>query len=150
VDLVKAYINRIKEVNPYLNAVVEDRFDEALEDAQKADKMCAQMPLLYLISNFPLLGVPFTVKESIAVKGFSHTAGWMGRKNIKATKDSKAVEKLRNVGMIPLLVSNTPEFCTSWESYNNLTGRTLNPYHPGKTSGGSSGGEGLQFCNLFF
>lgn len=49
---------------------------------------------------------------------------------------------MRAAGAIPLLVSNTPEFCTSWESNNYITGRTLNPHDSRRTAGGSSGGEG--------
>lgn len=40
-----------------------------------------------------------------------------------------------------MLVSNTPEYCTSWECTNLLTGRALNPYDRRRTAGGSSGGE---------
>lgn len=39
-------------------------------------------------------------------------------------------------------MSNTPEYCYSWESFNLVTGRTLNPYDQRRTCGGSSGGEG--------
>lgn len=67
--MVKAYIERIREVNPYLNAVVEDRFQEAIEDAKRADKLIEITPTLHLLTNYPILGVPFTVKESCSLKG---------------------------------------------------------------------------------
>lgn len=67
--MVLAYIARIKDVNGLLNAVVEDRFDDAIQDAIKADKMVATMPPTYLIKEYPILGVPFTVKESCSLKG---------------------------------------------------------------------------------
>lgn len=69
---MQAYIDRIKEVNPYLNAVIEDRFEEAVKDAKRADNM---MKVVIpeqrepLFSRYPLLGLPFTVKESCALKG---------------------------------------------------------------------------------
>lgn len=66
----------------------------------------------------------------------------MQRRGIRATADGAAVANLRAAGAIPLLVSNTPEFCTSWESNNLLRGRTLNPHDARCTAGGSSGGEG--------
>ena len=71
-DLVKAYIERIKEVNPHLNAIVQDRFEGALEDAVRADELIAkatdaQLPALF--SRYTLLGIPFTVKESCGLKG---------------------------------------------------------------------------------
>lgn len=66
----------------------------------------------------------------------------MRRRGTRASVDGAAVANLRAAGAIPLLVSNTPEFCTSWESDNLLSGRTLNPHDARRTAGGSSGGEG--------
>lgn len=40
-DVVQAFINRIKDVNPLLNAVVDDRFDEAIQEAKEIDKNIA-------------------------------------------------------------------------------------------------------------
>jgi Asp-tRNA(Asn)/Glu-tRNA(Gln) amidotransferase A subunit family amidase len=71
----------------------------------------------------------------------SHCVGTLLRHGIKADKDSEAVALLKKAGAIPLLVSNTPELCLSWETNNLVTGRTLNPYNFLRTAGGSSGGE---------
>lgn len=68
-EVVRAYISRIKEVNPLINAVVEDRFDAAIEDARRADNFVQTTPKFKLITNYPILGVPFTVKESCKLKG---------------------------------------------------------------------------------
>lgn len=65
----------------------------------------------------------------------------LGRLGIKAHKDGQAVAQLKSKGAIPLLVSNTPEICLSWESNNFVTGKTSNPYDITRTSGASSGGE---------
>ncbi|KAG5679613.1 hypothetical protein PVAND_009173 [Polypedilum vanderplanki] len=64
-DVIRAYIKRIREVEPFLNAVVENRFDEAIKDAQRADKIIAETSLFYIIQNYPLLGLPFTVTPKI-------------------------------------------------------------------------------------
>lgn len=71
----------------------------------------------------------------------SYAVGSVQRKGIKASEDGDTVALLKSAGGIPLLVSNTPEYCTSWESSNLLTGRTKNPYDTRHSSGGSSGGE---------
>lgn len=68
-QVVCAYIERIKEVNPIINAVVEDRFDAAIEDAKRADRLVQTTSELQLITNYPILGVPFTVKESCSLNG---------------------------------------------------------------------------------
>lgn len=79
----------------------------------------------------------------------SYSVGSAPRKGIKATEDGVTVSYLRAAGGIPLLVSNTPEYCTSWESANHITGRSLNPYDTRRTPGGSSGGEVCKM-NIFF
>lgn len=142
-DVVRAYITRIKEVNPNLNAVVEDCYADALRDAQEVDRLIAShcKTEQEIEKELPLLGVPFTVKESCGVKGMSQCVGSLPRRGIKADKDGEAVKLIRKAGAIPLLVSNTPELCLSLETTNLVTGRTLNPYNPLRTSGGSSGGE---------
>lgn len=129
-------------MEPFINAVIECRFEDAINDAKKADKIVVETSPIYVIKNYPLLGVPFTVKESIAVKGMSNVVGSIPRIGTKARKDAIVVEKLKAAGAIPLLVSSTPEYCLSWECSNLVSGRTSNPYGASRTSGGSSGGEG--------
>ena len=48
---------------------------------------------------------------------------------------------LRKSGAIPLVVTNTPELCLNWETFNPKFGTTKNPYDTRRTPGGSSGGE---------
>lgn len=122
--------------------MVEERFEEALEDARKADKICSTTPYIYLLQNYPLLGVPFTVKESCSLKPLSKCVGSVPRANIKADKDGEAVAHLKSAGAIPLLISATPELCLNWESNTHVNGCTRNSYNLKRTSGGSSGGEG--------
>lgn len=78
---------------------------------------------------------------SISLTGMSYSVGSVHRKGIKAPEDGETVALLKSAGGIPLLVSNTPEFCTSWESSNLVTGRSLNPFDTRRSPGGSSGGE---------
>uniref|UniRef100_A0A6P4F7I1 LOW QUALITY PROTEIN: fatty-acid amide hydrolase 2-B-like n=1 Tax=Drosophila rhopaloa TaxID=1041015 RepID=A0A6P4F7I1_DRORH len=146
VELVSAYIARVQEVNPSLNAVVEDRFEAALQDARLADQFIAkassEFDRVALYTKYPILGIPFTVKESCGLKGLSFAVGSLARKNMKAAQDGDVVELVRAAGGIPLLVSANPEFCMSFETSNNIQGRCLNPYDLKRTSAGSSGGEG--------
>lgn len=66
-----AYIERCKEANPYLNAIVEPRYEVALKEARVIDKMISSNDRTPddLAKEYPLLGLPMTVKESIAVEG---------------------------------------------------------------------------------
>ncbi|XP_017489227.1 PREDICTED: fatty-acid amide hydrolase 2-like [Rhagoletis zephyria] len=144
-QLVQAYIIRIQAVNPSLNAVLENRFEHALKDAKHADSLISKAnneQLVALFARYPLLGIPFTVKESVGLKGLSFVVGNIYRKNIKCEHDSKVVERLRSAGCIPLLVSASPEFCMSYETNTKMNGKCRNPYDLNRVSGGSSGGEG--------
>lgn len=75
-ELVTAYIDRVKEVNPLLNALVDERYRAAVEDARAVDRSLAEArrsgKLAELVAGKPLLGVPFTVKESCSLAGESH------------------------------------------------------------------------------
>ncbi|XP_076642855.1 fatty-acid amide hydrolase 2-A [Halictus rubicundus] len=142
--VVQACIDRIREVNPFLNAVVEERFDEALEDAKKCDAMLksGEVTAAKLEKEKPLFGVPITIKESLCLKGMSCAGGNLAHKGRRATKNSPAVDLMLEAGAIPLCVTNTSELCCSIHSSNVLTGSTKNPYDTRMSPGGSSGGEG--------
>lgn len=136
-----AYIKRIEEVNPIINAVIESRFKEALEEARWVDDLVRLLEADELWNKYPLLGIPISVKEPIGVKGMSHTAGDYQRKGMKAADDALVVKYLKEAGAIVLCVTNIPEWSMGWESQNPVYGRTLNPYNNYRTTGGSSGGE---------
>lgn len=142
--IVEAYIERIKEVNPFLNAVVEDRFEEALKEAKLCDEKLknGEIVTLKLQTEKPLYGVPVSIKENCSVKGMSYTGCSVMRKGARATEDGGAVKLLKDAGAIPLVVTNTSELCAAIHAKNRLFGSTMNPYDRRKSPGGSSGGEG--------
>lgn len=140
-DLVKACIERTKEVNSLLNAVTDERYDAALKDAQEVDRMIESgLPDEYFEKK-PFLGVPFTAKESHAVEGMLHTLGISARAHVRAHEDAECVRLLKEAGAIPLAVTNVPELNKWMETRNMVFGQTQNPYHLGRSTGGSSGGE---------
>ncbi|XP_043521092.1 fatty-acid amide hydrolase 2-like isoform X2 [Frieseomelitta varia] len=143
-EVVRAYVERCIAVNPVLNAIVDQRYDTAIEEARKVDEFLASTPTTEeeLAREKPLLGVPITVKESFAVKGMSHSAGVKKNSSHRATRDAEVVSLVRKAGAIVTVVSNTPELCLHFDSINHVTGTTWNPYDTNKTCGGSSGGEG--------
>ncbi|KAM8746842.1 fatty-acid amide hydrolase 2-B [Acanthopagrus schlegelii] len=144
VEVVQAYIDRIQEVNPLLNAVVKDRFDAALQEAAQVDKLIEEETggEEVLEDRLPLLGVPLSVKESYALQGMPFTTGVISRRGVISTVDAPPVALLKRAGAIPLGVTNTSELCMWLESHNHLYGVTNNPYDLERIPGGSSGGEG--------
>ncbi|CAB3230212.1 unnamed protein product [Arctia plantaginis] len=140
-DLVKAVIERIKEVNPKINAITRGRYEAALDEAKAVDELISNGLSDEEAAKKPFLGVPFTTKESQAVKGQPFTFGlWCRRREI-ATEDSEAVSRLKEAGAIPVASTNLPELLVWQETRNPVYGMTRNPHHTGRTPGGSSGGE---------
>lgn len=88
------------------------------------------------------MGVPYSIKDTYAVKGFHFTAGIVARKDIIADYDADVVKNLKEAGAILLAITNVPEAAFWIESSNYIYGRTGNAYDPRRAAGGSSGGEG--------
>lgn len=70
-EVVSTFIARCKEVNPILNAIVEDNYENALKEARTVDYFLntTTRSIECIAEEMPLLGVPITIKASIAVKG---------------------------------------------------------------------------------
>lgn len=143
VEVVTAFIERAKEVNVLINAVVEDRYTEALEEANEVDKFLEkQQNVDEIKKDKPFLGVPFTTKESTEAKGMLHTLGLMNRRDYRSPEDATVVHLVKKAGGILIAKTNIPEMNLWTESRNNLYGQTCNPYNTTRNVGGSSGGEG--------
>jgi len=142
-EVVQAYIDRIEEVNPHLNAVVTKSFDLALREAAAADEALARGQV-----KGPLHGVPMTIKDSLDTAGVRSTWGTLGRFNFVPDQDATAVARARAAGAILLGKTNTPEFTIGSGSYsvgtsmNLVFGLTRNPYDTTRSAAGSSGGAG--------
>lgn len=145
VGLMRAYINRAREVDILINAIVTENFDLALEEAENVDTYLNTLDIDYrqhmLAEEKPLLGVPFTCKDNLYVKGLLCVAGskkMMAHSDV-STDDATVVRRLREAGAIFLATTNMAE---SMETENEVFGLTRNPYNTLKSVGGSSGGEG--------
>jgi fatty acid amide hydrolase 2 len=138
-DAIESHIEHIRKVNPAINAMVKDRFEESRKEADEADRKRKSSRGKNLP---PYHGVPCTIKECYALKGMPQTAGLVARKGNIAGADATAVARLRKAGAIPMGITNVPELCMWFETYNRIYGRTKNPYNTRHIVGGSSGGEG--------
>lgn len=139
-EVVDTHIARIEKVNPLINALANDRFDEARREATEADERLARASADDPLP--PFLGVPCTIKEFFAIRGMRQTAGLVRMKDRVATEDAVTVARLRAAGAIVLANTNIPEGGLWLETHNLVYGRTNNPWDVSRTSGGSSGGEG--------
>lgn len=137
VELVTACVDRIEQVNPTLNAVVQMDRDEALRRAHEADAATAGGDALGALH-----GVPMTIKDSLDTAGMVTTYGTLGRSKWIPDADATVVRRLRMAGAILLGKTNTPEFTLKFDTHNLVYGQTRNPHNPQMSAGGSSGGAG--------
>ncbi|EMD31904.1 hypothetical protein CERSUDRAFT_119214 [Gelatoporia subvermispora B] len=89
----------------------------------------------------PLAGVPVSLKDTVAVKGFDSCIGysaWVGK---PLQKDAPLVRLLRDAGAVPFVKTNVPITLLSFESNNDVFGATSNPHNEKYVPGGSTGGE---------
>jgi aspartyl-tRNA(Asn)/glutamyl-tRNA(Gln) amidotransferase subunit A len=135
VEVMKAHLDRITDVNPKVNAIVA-LADDAMEAARKAEAAVRSGAKVG-----PLHGVPFTAKDAIDAAGVLTQRGSPIFKGRVAQADATVVARLKAAGAILMAKTNTPEFSYSIETDNLLTGRTNNPWNLDYTPGGSSGGE---------
>src|SRR5215467_3695445 len=135
-EVIDAHLARIDAVNPALNAVVRVLADEARAAAALADKKLAAGETVG-----PLHGVPFTVKENIDMAGLPTTWGLPALAQAIVPADSPVVERMRAAGAIPIGRTNLPDMALRVHTVSSLHGLTKNPWHPGRTAGGSSGVE---------
>ena len=135
VEATQFFIDRIEKHNGAINAVIADRFEAALADAQKADKLQSDGK-----ASGALHGVPMTIKDAFEVDGLTCDVGHTPWANRISSQNAVVVERLRAAGAIILGKTNTPLFCGDWQSFNAVHGTTNNPYNQAHTPGGSSGG----------
>ncbi len=134
-EVVKAHIEHIKKYNPKINAIVNLNEKEALLQAKKADEDIKKGKLQGLLH-----GVPITIKDNLAVKNLRITSGYKPNKDFIAKKDATLVKKLKDEGAIILGITNMPSLGLDAQTFNDLYGRTNNPWDLSRTPGGSSGG----------
>lgn len=143
VELANAFLERIAEENPRLNAIVTLAPD-LLEQARAAEHaVAAGKPL------GPLHGVPLTIKDTIATAGLLTTSGSKRRAAFVPAEDAPVVARLRAAGAIILGKTNTAEMALAYDTENPVFGPANNPLDPERSPGGSSGGEAAAIAACF-
>lgn len=137
VAAVTAAVDRMRAVNPDLNAVVADLGDQAIAQARAADAAVAAGA-----TPGPLYGVAVTIKVNVDQAGQATTNGVVAFREVIAPADAPLVGHLQRAGAIVIGRSNTPEFSFRADTDNPLYGRTHNPWGRHVSAGGSSGGAG--------
>ncbi len=137
-EVVEAHLAQIDRVNPKVNAIVTLTAERALDDARAKDAALARGE-----TPGPLFGLPIAHKDLVDTRGIRTTRGSLIYRDHVPDQDALIVERLRAAGAVTVGKTNTPEFGAGSQTFNEVFGRTLNPYDPSTTCGGSSGGAAV-------
>ncbi|HEX5997633.1 MAG TPA: amidase [Jiangellales bacterium] len=129
-ELVEAAIARIEAVNPRLNAVIRTRFEQALQAAT------GDLP------DGPFRGVPILLKDlGCLVAGEQTAFGVAALREVTWPVGSYLAGQFRAAGFVSLGRTNVPELGTTVTTEPRGFPPARNPWHPGHSTGGSSGGS---------
>lgn len=139
-DLLDAVEERLREVEPAVNAVPTLCLDRARRHAARLMSRAGAAP-----TDHPawLAGLPVTVKDTFDVAGVPTTFGSAAYRTNVARRSSPLVEQIERLGGIVVGKTNVPEFCSGADTANALFGRTANPWDGAVSCGASSGGAAV-------
>jgi aspartyl-tRNA(Asn)/glutamyl-tRNA(Gln) amidotransferase subunit A len=126
-EIVERYLERIKQLDPKINAFITIN-ENAVGEAKEAEKK-------------PLAGLPIAVKDNVETKGIRTTFASKLYKNYVPREDAVIVERLKKAGAVIIGKTNLPEFGLIAYTDSPLFGPTRNPWDLERTVGGSSGGS---------
>src|SRR5438552_785926 len=134
VEVVEACLERVERYNPAVNAVVTLN-PRALDDAGELELRLVRREEVGLLA-----GLPVGIKDVTPVAGLRTTYGSPLYRDHVPTEDALVVQRLRAAGAIILGKTNCPEFAAGGNTFNEVFGRTRNPWDPTRSAGGSTGG----------
>jgi len=133
VEIVEASLARVEQYNGALNAVVTLN-ECALDDARALEREASR-------GNIgPLCGLPVGIKDVTWVAKVRTTYGSPVYADHIPDQDALVVRRFREAGAVILGKTNCPEFAAGGNTFNDVFGRTRNPWNPERSAGGSTGG----------
>jgi aspartyl-tRNA(Asn)/glutamyl-tRNA(Gln) amidotransferase subunit A len=135
VELTQAYIDRIAQLDPHLNAYLTVTAERALDAAKHADARRAAG------DEAPLLGIPVAIKDVLCTQGVPSTAGSRILEGFIPPYSATAAQRMMDAGAVMLGKTNTDEFAMGSSTENSGYCTTRNPWDVERIPGGSSGGS---------
>ena len=135
VELTQLFLERVRRLNPELNAFVTLDPETSLAQARRADQRIADG------RQHPLTGIPIAVKDIFCAQGWLTTCGSKILSNFVAPYDAHVVERLYAAGAVNLGKTNMDEFAMGSSSESSYYGPVRNPWNRTTVPGGSSGGS---------
>ena len=136
VELTRACLDRIKQLDPKIKAFVSVTETEALKRAEEIDAKIAKGE-----ATGELAGIPIAIKDNMNIKGFKTTCSSKILENYVAPYDATVITKLKKADSVFLGKTNLDEFAMGSSTENSAFQTTKNPWNTDYISGGSSGGS---------
>src|SRR5512135_607750 len=135
-ELTRAYLQRIRHLDPQVKSYVTVSEEVALEQARDADQRIKAAESLT-----PLTGIPYAAKDSLSTRGIRTTCSSKILENYRPFYDCTAIQKLKSTGAVLLGKNNMDEFGMGSSTENSGFFTTHNPWNFDYVPGGSSGGS---------
>ncbi|TGU75030.1 Asp-tRNA(Asn)/Glu-tRNA(Gln) amidotransferase subunit GatA [Geomonas terrae] len=135
VEATRAMLDRIEAVDGQVNAYITVTPEQALVEAEAADRRIAAGDIA------PLTGIPMGLKDIFITKGIRTTCGSRILENFVPPYDGTAVAKLKEQGAVIVGKLNQDEFAMGSSNESSYFGPVKNPWNLECTPGGSSGGS---------
>ncbi len=135
VELTRAYLDRIGQLNNELNAFITICEDQALAQAGAADQRLADG------DPSPVCGIPLAHKDIFCTRDITTTCGSKMLASFVSPYDATVVERFNAAGAVTLGKTNMDEFAMGSSNETSYFGPVKNPWDPARVPGGSSGGS---------
>ena len=135
-ELTRAYLERIHRLDPQIRSYVTVADELALGQARHADERLKTDE-----SRTPLIGIPYSAKDSISTRGINTTCSSKILENYKPFYNATAIRKLNSTNSVLLGKNNMDEFGMGSSTENSGFFTTRNPWNFDHVPGGSSGGS---------
>ena len=139
-EIVQACMDRIASVDGELNAFIGHDVEDALAQAELADRALADG---VVHEAKPLLGIPIAIKDVIAVKDQPLSCGSKILGEFISPYEATVISKLRDAGAVIFGRLNMDEFAMGSSTENSAYQPARNPWDTDRIPGGSSGGSAV-------
>ncbi len=135
VELTKAVLGRIDEVEDKVGGYITVTRDEALKNAEAADALIKEG------KGGELTGIPIAIKDNICTEGVLTTCASKMLCNFVSPYDATVIKKLKAESPVFLGKANMDEFAMGSTTEHSFFKKTGNPHDVSRVPGGSSGGS---------
>jgi aspartyl-tRNA(Asn)/glutamyl-tRNA(Gln) amidotransferase subunit A len=137
VEVARAHLERIADVEPAVHAFLHVNAESALAAAQAVDDdvTAGRQPAS------PLAGVPLALKDVVTMRGAPTTVGSKILAGWEPPYDATITRRMLQAGIVILGKTNMDEFAMGSSTENSAYGPTHNPWDLSRIPGGSGGGS---------